>query len=398
MAHLLWGKVYYKDIFAGFLRQEPGFGSSFMYDSSYLNGSNLPIAYSLPLQNTPFIYQNDLPPFFDNLVAEGWLEQAQTRLLSKRIASRFELLLAFGQDCAGAVSVLDPNPEKFSDTLMDINDPKEMALLTSRASLSGVQPKLAIVTQQNVYHPAQANQLSTYIAKFPSNHHFDLVANEYLSTLAFKTLLPDITVVEMFIGKVFGFDEDVLLIKRFDRQNNTRIHFEEFNQLLDQPSNNKYYGSYNDIANFIRITPNCLITEIYTLYLCILAGLIIGNTDMHLKNFAMLHTESGLRLSPVYDQIAAALYGDKQLALEINKTENMLLTKLNANDIIELGLKFGFNRQTIAMAFQTLNKNYPNIKPIIMNARIGSEELKHKIVTLADNIWNKTFASIGKQL
>lgn len=398
MAHLLWGKVYYKDIFAGFLRQEPGFGSSFLYDSSYLNSSNQPIAHVFPLINTPFIYQTELPPFFDNLVAEGWLEQAQTKLLGKRVVSRFELLLAFGQDCAGAVSVLDPNPEKLSDSLIDINDPKELALLTSRASLSGIQPKLAIIARQNAYYPAQTMQLSTYIAKFPSEHHYDLVSNEYISTMAFKSLLPGANIVEMFIGKVFGFEEDVLLIKRFDRQNNNRIRFEEFNQLFDQLSNNKYYGSYNDMANFIRVNPSCLATEIYNLYLYILAGLIIGNTDMHLKNFAMLHTDAGLRLSPVYDQVSAALYGYKQLALKINKTENMLLTKLAANDIIELGLQFGLNKETIRMAFETLSKNYPNVAPTVRSSPFGSEELKNKIITLADNIWNKTFASIGKHL
>jgi serine/threonine-protein kinase HipA len=295
MAKLLWGKVFFNDVFAGYLRQEPGEGSSFTYDESYLSGNNRPISYTLPLQSQPALFQAGLPPFFDNLVAEGWMEQAQTRLLGKRMVSRFELLLAFGQDCAGAVSVIDPNPEKLTDALLDVDDHKELAILTSRASLSGIQPKLAIVEKQGLYYPAKGQQLSTHIAKFPSDNHIDLVANEYLSMLAFKILLPEETLAEIKLGNVQGFDEEVLIIKRFDRKDGKRIHFEEFNQLLDQPSNCKYMGSYKRMADFMRATPESIPADIYHLYLRILAGILLGNTDMHLKNFAMLYSANGIR-------------------------------------------------------------------------------------------------------
>lgn len=67
MANLVWGKVYYQDLFAGFLKQEPGLGSSFSYDTNYLEGHNPAIAHTLRLQKEPHIYQTELPPFFDNL-------------------------------------------------------------------------------------------------------------------------------------------------------------------------------------------------------------------------------------------------------------------------------------------------------------------------------------------
>jgi len=87
MAHLLWGNIYYKDHFAGTLRQEPGDRTSFTYHDSYLSSGQPSIAHTLPLQAAPFLSESGLPPFFDNLVAEGWLEEAQTRLLAKRRAS-----------------------------------------------------------------------------------------------------------------------------------------------------------------------------------------------------------------------------------------------------------------------------------------------------------------------
>lgn len=72
-----------------------------------------------------------------------------------------------------------------------------------------------------------------------------------------------------------------------------------------------------------RLYPRCLPAEIYRLYLRILAGLLLGNTDMHLKNFAMFCTDAGLRLSPAYDAISASLYGYKTIALSIDGAANL---------------------------------------------------------------------------
>ncbi|MYG09935.1 MAG: phosphatidylinositol kinase, partial [Rhodobacteraceae bacterium] len=78
---------------------EPGDSISFNYDTSYIEGGYPAIAHTLPVRSEPYISNYGLHPFFDNLVSEGWLEQLQSRLLGRRIVSRFELLLAFGFDC-----------------------------------------------------------------------------------------------------------------------------------------------------------------------------------------------------------------------------------------------------------------------------------------------------------
>lgn len=40
MASLLWGKVYYNDLFAGYLREEPGDRIVFTYDDSYISANH----------------------------------------------------------------------------------------------------------------------------------------------------------------------------------------------------------------------------------------------------------------------------------------------------------------------------------------------------------------------
>ena len=117
MSNLLWGKVFFKEHFAGLLKEETGGGYSFQYDEDYLQSNSPAISYSLVKQKAAHFSSNQLHPFFDNLIAEGWLETAQTRLLGKKQASK---LLAFGIDSIGAVSVQDPEPSQIKTLIQNI--------------------------------------------------------------------------------------------------------------------------------------------------------------------------------------------------------------------------------------------------------------------------------------
>ncbi len=445
MANLLWGKVFFNDMFAGYLCEEPGDRITFAYDDSYISAENPAIARSLPVRKASHISNNGLHPFFDNLVSEGWLEHAQSRLLGGRQVKRFELLLAFGFDCAGAVSVVDPEPSKLTEAMLDMDDPREMAVLTSRASLSGVQPKLTAVEKNGVFRPARIDEISTHIVKFPSSNHPDLIENEYITSRAFKALLPDDDIVELAIGEIKELDDQALIIKRFDRELThleegfgggsgsgagfadgsgyggggaagfgypdgsgdsihpspfeiKRIHFEEFNQLLDRRSNAKYSGAHKEMAEFILQTDNCLPIQTYSLYKRILAGLLLGNTDMHFKNFAMFHTPQGLRFTPSYDQVAASLYQYKTVALSIADATDLPIGKLKPANMIRLGEEFELSAAAINMAVDGLHKNLNLAKQAIADAEFGSEKLRNNLIKLLEKRWNGTFALIGKTL
>ena len=126
----------------------------FTYDESYLQSSLPAISYTLPLRPEPHLSEYGLHPFFDNLCAEGWLKDVQARALGLRRDDRFPLLLAFGTDLAGAVSIIDPDPAE--DIIIDHNDPENIAALSARASLSGVQPKLGAIKEGRVFRPVKA--------------------------------------------------------------------------------------------------------------------------------------------------------------------------------------------------------------------------------------------------
>lgn len=189
-----------------------------------------------------------------------------------------------------------------------------------------------------------------------------------------------------------------MIIKRFDRHAGERLHFEEFNQLLNYPSQAKYNGAYQDIADFIRQAGGCLPTQNYTLYRRILAGLLLGNIDMHLKNFAMFHQEQGLRFTPSYDQVAAAHYSYKTVALVIADAAELPIGGLKPVNIIKLGEEFGLSPAAIKMAVDALAQNIQAAKNSVLSADYGSEHLKNTLINFMEKRWNGTFALIGQTL
>jgi len=400
MATLLWGKVFYKDHLAGYLRQEVGERYSFSYHESNLNSKNPPISQTLPLSDKPYITEQFLPAFFDNLGAEGWLEEAQRRLLGKRTASRFELLLGFGVDCAGAVSIIDPEaPPLFLEKLGG-KDPKNVAIFKNRASLSGIQPKILLVAEKNKLRPAQIGEVSTHIAKLPSEFINDITYNEWMTLCACQALLPEDTMVEAKMMEVEGIGEEVLVIKRFDRTSEKeKIHFEEFNSLLNHQTFEKYEGGYRDLADFIYQTENCLPSEVYRLYKRILVGLLLGNTDMHFKNFAMFHTPEGLRLTPNYDQVAAAIYKPYQtVALSLDKAPDRIIGQIKPKNLIALGREFSLKDENIIMAVEEIERHLPAAKEAIQTCCLQQPLMKSKIVDFMEKRWKGSFSLMGRLL
>lgn len=400
MANTLWGKVYYKDSYAGRLQEEPGGRVVFTYDPSYLQAGQPAVAYTLPLKSEPFVSDYGLPPFFDNLVSEGWFRNAQARALGVDPNHRFALLLGFGYDLAGAVSVIDPEPKEHRQ--LDHTDAATLAALLGRASLSGVQRKLLVVQEGKTFRPARPNELSTHIAKLASGNLNQLLELEFLTTLAVGKLLPDDTVVKMDLVDIPVIEEPALLIPRFDRSlSGKRLHhFEEFNQLLGKHSgNDKYEGSYEEMGAFITNTPLCIPAEADKLFRRVIANFLIGNTDAHLKNFAMFHTRDGLRLTPLYDLVASSVYREYQsIALSISGIHNMAIGNLKDKHIIKMGEGFGLTDESVILATNSLKKQLPNALAAIESSSVGTLDLRKELIEKMEKRWNGTFALIGQRL
>lgn len=400
MAKTLWGNVYYQDWFAGRIAEEPSGRCVFTYDTEYINNEHPRIAHSMPVRAEPFISDRGLHPFFDNLIAEGWFRRAQAKALGVDFEHRFALLLGFGYDLAGAVSVVDPDPREHH-TFHSSNESDIIASL-GRASLSGIQRKLLFIQDGAALRPTRAQERSTHIAKLSSGHLYALLELEYLTTLAVKNLLPDDSVVPMEIIEINAIHEPALVIPRFDRNaDGTRsYHFEEFNALLGHRSgDSKYDGSYESMGQFILKTPECIPTEAYILFKRILACFLVGNTDAHFKNFAMFHTRNGLRLTPLYDIVASSIYPEyRSIALTVSGIRDLSIQALKSKHLISMGAHFGLDEAAVTAIAATFAKQLPYALSSIEQSTVGTLILRKQLIEIMEKRWNGSFALIGRRL
>ena len=104
------GIVYLGENKAGLLeRTERGY--RFSYFKEYLSSQDAqPVSLTLPLADEP--YENErLFPFFLGLIPEGWLLDLTSRTLKIDPDNPFDILLATGGDCIGAVKIVPLDEE-----------------------------------------------------------------------------------------------------------------------------------------------------------------------------------------------------------------------------------------------------------------------------------------------
>lgn len=98
------GKVFVKDTFAGII-EEIDTGYRFTYDDNYYNNKkSKPISLTMPLTQQEYT-SNTLFPFFDGLIAEGWLLEVAIKTWKLNRNDRMAILLATCKDNIGYVSV-----------------------------------------------------------------------------------------------------------------------------------------------------------------------------------------------------------------------------------------------------------------------------------------------------
>lgn len=112
------------------------------------------------------------------------------------------------------------------------------------------------------------------------------------------------------------------ITKRIDRSKNTKLHMEDMCQLTERMTEDKYYGSYEQVAKTIAkysLNPGL---DVVNFFEQLVFSYLTGNADMHLKNFSLIKPDhSGYILSPAYDMVATVLVNpaDKEeLALTLN--------------------------------------------------------------------------------
>lgn len=122
--------------------------------------------------------------------------------------------------------------------------------------------------------------------------------------------------------------EYAYITKRIDRDitgEKIRLYaMEDFCQLSRRLTQDKYRGSYENCGRIIKKYSEIPGVDLSELFLRVVGSFVMGNSDMHLKNFSLRETEPGNRkfhLSKAYDMLPVNVImpeDQEQLALTIN--------------------------------------------------------------------------------
>lgn len=100
------GEIWVNNTLAGILTENDN-EYSFEYKKLYLQKENaIKVSVSLPLQKEPF-KSEQLFPFFDGLIPEGWLLNIAQKNWKINPRDRMGLLLTICRDCIGNISVIE---------------------------------------------------------------------------------------------------------------------------------------------------------------------------------------------------------------------------------------------------------------------------------------------------
>lgn len=277
-----------------------------------------------------------VPPFFSNLLPEGHLRTYLAEQAGVKPEREFFLLAVLGADLSGAITVTPltaaGHDAQQEDDEQGHDNSRDDGVL--RFSLAGVQLKFSAVMEASGGLTIPAHGVGgSWIVKLPSTQFPAVPENEYVMlelARAVGITVPEIRLVP--IRDIRGLPEaaarmegKALVVQRFDRAAGARrIHMEDFAQVFGLFPDDKYGNrSYANIASVLWAETGEEGT--YEFVRRLVFSVLIGNGDMHLKNWSLLYPDGRTPvLSPAYDFVATFPYipGDK-LALNFGGSRSL---------------------------------------------------------------------------
>lgn len=220
-------------------------------------------------------------------------------------------------------------------------------LLAPGSSLGGARPKASVIDKDG----------NLCIAKFPKKDDYtnNVLWEAVALTLAKKCGL---NVQEWSLHK--AGKKNVIVLKRFDRNGNTRIPFLSAMSMLNAIDNDSQTHSYLDIADAIRQNGAVPKEDLKELWKRIVFSILISNTDDHLRNHGFLYVnEAGWKLSPLYD-VNPSCDNKNVLSTYITETDNSqsLDLALEVCEYFEISIE---NAKTIISDMKNKIKNWKTV-------------------------------------
>lgn len=296
--------------------------------------------------------QTRLLPYFANLLPEGRMRDYLAERAGVKSSREFFLLWALGADLPGATRIVSGDGEGPPVGADGPGAPAPAARVDRalRFSLAGVQLKFSALAgpKKGLTIPVHGDG-GDWIVKLPSAQYPGASENEYammslaraigIETPEIKLLtLNDIDGLPTDVGRLEG---GVFASRRFDRlATGERVQMEDFAQVFGLYPEDKYErASYRSIAGVIwRETGERGLTEFVRR---LVFSALIGNADMHLKNWSLLYRDGiNATLAPAYDFVATQAYiPDDKAALKLSRSKRW--SDLDQEELIVMSRKAG---------------------------------------------------------
>jgi serine/threonine-protein kinase HipA len=200
-----------------------------------------------------------------------------------------------------------------------------------KMSVQGLQLKLSAVLRITEGRFEIVNRAGRYILKPPSLDYPELPENEDVTMRMAASVGIEVPVH----GLLRSIDGSLTyFIKRFDREGRDRLPVEDFAQLSGASRETKYDSSMEKVAGVVEQFCTFPAIERVKLFERTAFSFLVGNEDMHLKNFSLITRNQKVELAPAYDFLntTIALKNAKdELALPLKGKKS----RLTRNDFLD---------------------------------------------------------------
>ncbi len=260
---------------------------------------------------------------------------------------------------------------------------REAAARSEKMSIQGVQPKLSAQLNIKEQQFDFVDRCGHYIVKPQTADYLEVPENEDLTMR-----LARVAGIEVPLhGLLYGRDRQLnYFIRRFDRVGrNDKVHVEDFAQLAGLSRDTKYRSSMEQVAGLINRYCTFPAVERLKLFRLILFCFLIGNEDMHLKNFSIIYRDDVIGLSPAYDLLNTTIalpHPEEELALPLNGKKN----RLKRLDLVDY---FGGDR--LQLTNRVIDKVMLELKQVrttweqLLAVSFLSEQMKDKYLSVLED-------------
>ena len=279
------------------------------------------------------------------------------------------------------------SPAPTLNSSLDEIDKIATQFINQRLTVTGVQRKLSLSLPYKKDRFTIVGSLGgSYILKPPSNEFPEMPENEDLIMKLAKICkikTAQHSLIRMADGTI------AYLAKRFDRthdKKSEKIAVEDLCQLMELPTEQKYTSSHEKLGKTIQKYSSVPGDDGLRLFELIVFSFLVGNADMHLKNFSMMTEDHNfIHLSPAYDLVSTRLViSEKDDSEELALTLNGKKKKLKLVDFIEFARKMNIKEKLALKVIKQQGALLAKSKDLIFRSFL-SKKRQQELISLVES-------------